>query len=433
MRVAVIGTGISGLGAAYALHGSHELVLYERRARIGGHSATVTVDYDGVEIPVDTGFIVYNEPNYPNLTALFAELGVATEPSDMSFGVSLEDGALEWSGDGLGALFAQRRNLVRPRFWRMLAEIVRFNRLARAALARGEASEESLGAFLERHRFSDALREDYLYPMAGAIWSTPQGRVADFPAASLMRFFDNHRLLHLRQRDWRTVTGGSRRYVEALTRPFRERIRTACPVVSVTRTPAGGVAVRDADGGREVFDRAILACHADQALAILADADERERSILSAIRYLPNAVYLHRDRRLMPRAERVWSAWNALRPAGQPVDRAMVVSYYMNRLQNIDRKTPLFVSLNPPEPPRPELTFGTYAYDHPQYDAAAIAAQRRLGEIQGVRGIHFAGAWCGYGFHEDGLAAGLRAAEALGGGVSWRPAPEPAADLEAAA
>ncbi len=432
MRIAIIGTGISGLGAAYALHGSHEIAVYERRERIGGHSATVTVDYDGRTIPVDTGFIVYNEANYPNLTALFDELAVPTEPSDMSLSVCLDDGALEWSGDGLSALFAQKRNLVRPRFWRMLAEIVRFNRLARQALRDGSLGEVTTADFLARHGFSPVLAEDYLYPMAGAIWSTPQGRVGDFPAATLIRFFDNHRLLHLRQRDWRTVSGGSRAYVERLVAPFRARIRTATPVTAVTRRP-DGVLVADARGGEEHFDAVVIAAHSDQALAMLADADGDERAILSAIRYLPNDVWLHRDPRLMPRRRRTWASWNAMRPVGAPADGAMVVSYSMNRLQNIDHAMPLFVTLNPAGPPREDLVFGRFTYDHPQYDAAAVAAQARLPEIQGRRRTFFCGAWCGYGFHEDGLAAGLAAAEALGGRVSWRPAPDAPLPFEAAA
>jgi len=432
MRIAIIGTGISGLGAAYALHGSHEVTLYEKRSRIGGHAATVTIRYDERAIAVDTGFIVYNEPNYPNFTALLAALGVATKPSDMSFAVSLDDGALEWSGDGLSALFAQPANIARPRFWRMLGEIARFNALARRALAEDTIGEESLAAFLDRHRFAPVLAEDYLYPMAGAIWSTPAARVGDFPARTLIQFFDNHRLLYLKQHDWRTVTGGSRAYVDRLVHPFRDRIRVGCAAVAVHRSP-DGVTVRDAAGGLDTFDRVIFATHSDQALATLADADAEERAILSAVRYQPNTVYLHRDPRWMPKRRRTWSSWNALRPKGVPADGPMVVSYSMNRLQGIDPATPLFITLNPPEPPREDLTFGVFTYDHPQFDVAAIAAQRRLPAIQGRKRTFFCGAWCSYGFHEDGLAAGLSVAEALGGSVPWRQTTSEREPAEAAA
>jgi len=427
VRIAIIGTGIAGNAAAYALSGRADIVVYERELRPGGHSHTVEIDYDGARIAVDTGFIVYNELNYPDLTALFAHLGVETHPSTMGFSFSRDDGRTEWAGKGTGfwqtadGLFAQRRNLLSLPHLRMLADIMRFNGVARADLAAGRLDGLSLGDYLATRRIGSRLIEHYIAPMGAAIWSMPARALLDFPAQNFVAFFNNHRLLHpdSERPVWRTVVGGSRTYVERLTRPFRQRIRLGSPAVSVARMPQG-VIVTDASGHRDRFDQVVFACHSDEALALLDDATADERAILGAIRYRGNAVYLHRDASLMPRARRAWASWNVLHWTPQADRHNAAITYWMNALQGIDASRPLFVSLNPPRPPAPDLTFARYECAHPQFDAAAFAAQQRLDDIQGVRRSWFCGAWTGYGFHEDGLRSGLTVAEALGGAAPWR-------------
>ncbi|BBF92752.1 NAD(P)/FAD-dependent oxidoreductase [Blastochloris tepida] len=424
MRIAVIGSGIAGNAAAWALGANHDVVLFEREPRPGGHSHTVDVDYDGTPVSVDTGFIVYNERNYPNFTALLAHLGVASHVSDMSFALSLGDGAFEWSGQSLDTVFAQRSNLVSPGFLWMLKEVWRFNTEAPAARQSGDLDGLTLGAWLDRRRFSRRFVDHYIVPMGAAIWSTPFDRLLDFPAASFVSFFENHRLVNLRQIVWRTVTGGSRSYVDALLAAFRGTLRLAAPVAAVRRT-SDGVEVIDRGGAAEAFDQVVFATHAPDTLALLADASEAERAILSALPYRPNRVFLHRDANLMPRRRKVWSAWNVTGAIPSPDDgaREVAVTYWMNRLQGIDPNRPLFVSLNPVRDPDPNLVFRTFEYDHPQYDARAIDAQARLSTIQGKNRAWFAGAWTGYGFHEDGLVSGLTVAEALGGVIPWRTVP----------
>jgi predicted NAD/FAD-binding protein len=424
MRIAIIGTGIAGNAAAYALSTStgHDLTIYERDSRLGGHSATVDVSYDGRTMAVDTGFIVYNEMNYPNLTALFAHLGVATQESTMSFAVSARGGRFEWCGRTervVDGLFAQRRNLLSPGYLSMLLEILRFNRLAVADRKSGLLGDFSLADYLARRGYSKRFRDDYLIPMGAAIWSMSPSAMLAFPAASFVAFFENHHLLQWNRPVWRTVTGGSRAYVQKISEPFRDRVRLGTGVRSVQRS-AFGVEITDDAGHRDTFDQVVFATHSDQALACLADPSPQERDVLGAIGYRPNAVYLHRDERLMPRRKRAWAAWNVIQ--GADPDAELCVTYWMNALQALDPKRPLFVTLNPPEPPAPELTFGTFSYDHPQYNQSAIAAQRLIPEIQGRGRTWFAGAWTGFGFHEDGLSAGLAVAEALGGRVPWRDA-----------
>lgn len=425
MRIAVIGSGIAGNAAAWALAtGSpHEIVLYEKDSRLGGHSATVEIDYDGATIPVDTGFIVYNELNYPNLTALFGHLRVPTHASDMGFSVSADGGRREWAGRAEGmidGLFARRRNIVSLNHYKMIAEMFRFNKAAVADHKANRLGDLTIGEYLAAGHYSQTFRDDYLVPMGAAIWSMPQAKLLGFPAASFIAFFENHRLLHWDRPSWRTVTGGSRAYVEMLTAPFRDRIRAGCMVTQIRRD-AGGVEVSDTTG-TERYDQVVIAAHSDQALAMLADASDEERSVLGDIGYRPNDVWLHRDESLMPRRKAAWAAWNVL--AGDDPEAELTLTYWMNALQGIDRDKPVFVTLNPPVPPKPELTFGRFNYSHPQYDRAAIAAQGRLARIQGRNRVWFAGAWTGYGFHEDGLKAGLNAAEALGASVPWR-APSP--------
>lgn len=420
MRIAVIGSGISGNSAAWALSASHDVVLYEKRLRPGGHSATADIDYDGTPMSVDTGFIVYNELNYPNFTALLDHLGVASEVSDMSFALSADDGKLEWSGDGLNAVFAQRKNLVSPRFLRMLRDIFRFNKRAVEDLKAGRLAGVTLGDYLDRERYSAGFVNDYLLAMGAAIWSTPINEMRTYPAESFVAFFDNHRLLSFDQPLWRTVSGGSRNYVTRLLAPLAGKIRLGAPVTQILREN-GQVSVTDSSGNTDVFDQVVLASHTDQSLAMLGDPSPRERAILGAIRYRPNEVYLHRDPNLMPRNKRVWSSWNYMsdREAGETRD--VTVSYWMNRLQNIDRSKPVFVTLNPFKAPREDLTFEKYVYDHPQFDASALAAKRQLSDIQGVNNTWFCGAWQAHGFHEDGLASGLAVARALGARLPWDP------------
>jgi predicted NAD/FAD-binding protein len=426
MRIAVVGTGIGGNAAAWALSRIHQVTVYEKDLRPGGHSHTVDVDYDGRRVSVDTGFIVYNELNYPDLTALFAHLGVKTRPSHMSFSVSAAGGRFEWMGGGnnlgetLDGVFAQRSNLVSLPFLWMLREVTRFNRQSLQDRAQGLSRNVTLGDYLSARRFSRRLVRDYLVPMGSAIWSMPVDRMLEFPADSFIAFFDNHRLLHDERPVWRTVAGGSRRYVEKLIAPFRDRMRLGTAVVAIERTRAG-VVVTDASGHRDRFDQVVIGAHSDQTLSMLVDASDQERAVLGAISYRPNTVYLHRDPRLMPKRRRAWAAWNFLRANGRGEDGGdIAVTYWMNALQGIDERCPLFVSLNPPDEPRPDLTFARLVCDHPQYDAAAFAAQSRLDSIQGVNRTWFCGAWTGYGFHEDGLRSGLAVAEALGAAIPWR-------------
>jgi predicted NAD/FAD-binding protein len=426
MRIAVIGTGIAGNAAAWTLSKRYPVTVYEREARSGGHSHTVNVDYDGTRIAVDIGFIVYNELNYPDLTALFGHLGVETRESCMSFAVSADAGRFEWKGGGgnwrqiMAGLFAQPRNLLSPGYLSMLRDVLVFNRESIADCAAGRLAGLSLREYFRQKNFSPRLLADYLAPMGAAIWSMPARDMADFPAENFVAFFRNHCLLQHNRPVWRTVTGGSRSYVEKLTAAFADRIRLGCAVTSIERK-ARGVVVNDSHGGSETYDHVVIAAHSDQALNMLADADGCERSVLGAIGYSPNKIYLHRDTRLMPRRRQVWASWNFLRwqRHGTALND-VAVTYWMNELQGIDKDKPLFVSLNPPFEPEPALTFGQYICEHPQYDAATFAAQRRLKDIQGKRHTWFCGAWTGYGFHEDGMRSGLAVAEALGATAPWR-------------
>jgi predicted NAD/FAD-binding protein len=424
MRVAVVGTGIAGNAAAYALaHAPHvtRLDVYEGQPRIGGHSATVDVDYDGRRIAVDTGFIVYNTLNYPLLTALFDHLGVETQFSDMSFSVSIGAGEFEWIGrtkDVFAGLFAQRRNIVNPRYLGMLLEILRFQKAAQQDLHGGRLAGLTLGDYIAAGRYSAYFRDRYIVPMGAAIWSTPVERMLDFPAENFVAFFENHRLLHWERPVWRTVTGGSRRYVEKLTAPFRDRIRTGDPVVSVTRDSFAAT-LTTAAGITERYDQVVLACHSDESLSLLKDASADERTVLTSVEYRPNKVFLHRDITLMPKRKEAWAAWNFLKEKGQE-HGDVCVSYSMQHLQGIDPACPLFVTLNPPRPPRSDLIFRTFEYAHPQFTKAAFAGQQLLARINGANRVWLAGAWTGYGFHEDGLRSGLATAEGLGASMPWQ-------------
>lgn len=421
-RVAVVGSGISGASAAWALSGTADVTLYEAEARPGGHTATVDIDYDGTPISVDTGFIVYNELNYPKLTALFEQLDVATHQSDMGFSLSLDGGRLEWCGSTYRSIFAQKRNIASPSFLWMLREVLRFNRMCVADRDTGYLGRMTIGDYLVKRGFSAGFRDNYLIPMAAAIWSTPRIEMLDFPAATFIDFFENHRLIHNERPEWRTVTGGARSYLDKLLAPVRD-VRLSCPVDAVVRD-AFGVTVWARGRPPERFDHIVLACHSDQALRMLGDATSIEENVLGSIRYRPNRVVLHRDPRLMPKRRGAWTAWNYLR--SDVGEREVCVTYWMNKLQGIDQRYPLFVSLNPVIEPRPDLVFGEWNFDHPQFDSRALAAQLQLDDMQGVRNTWFAGAWTGHGFHEDGLRTGLAAAAAIGARIplAMQAAPE---------
>ena len=426
MKIAVIGSGISGLAAAWMLDRHAAVTLYERDGRVGGHSNTVQVPNGP---PVDTGFIVFNERNYPELTALFRHLGVTSQASDMSFSASIGGGELEYAGDNLNTLFAQRWNFFSRGHWRMLLDITRFNRDAKHALRSGLAPHTTLGDFILAGRYGDELSRRYLLPMAAAIWSCPVGTMLKFPAASFLKFFENHGLLDLMDRPrWHTVTGGSRAYVRRLLEPLRDKLRLDTPVTAVRRMP-GGVAVRDARGGEEIYDRVIMASHADQTLAMLAGATRLERELLGAFHYQDNRAVLHSDPALMPKRRAVWASWNYLAEKSAGQMNRVSVSYWMNRLQSLPGRRDYFLSLNPLQEPVPGCAIYETTYAHPVFTREAMAAQARLQEIQGKDRIWFCGAWSGYGFHEDGLRSAVQAVESMGYSVPWRATPATAADV----
>lgn len=420
-KIAIVGTGISGLGSAYLLNPDHEITVYEKAARIGGHSRTVTVDYDGTPIPVDTGFIVFNKPNYPGLSGLFAHLGVPTHDSDMTFAASIRDGWLEWGARDLGAVLAQPRNLLRPRFGLLVRDVIRFNARAEATVERHP--HLTLQGLIDKLGLGEWFARYYLLPMSGAIWSCPPCEMMHFPARTLIRFFANHHLLsYTGQPQWRTVTGGAQEYVSRLTAPFAHRIRTNCGAVAVTRpasgNDAGKVRIRDTQGGTETYDQVVMAAHGNETLAVLKDAGAAERAALSSFRYQKNVAVLHRDPSVMPRRKRCWASW-VYTSDGEFLHPRITVTYWMNLLQGIDARCPLFVSLNPKRTIADEAVFDVAEFDHPVFDAAAIAAQPRIAALQGHRGTWFAGAYLGHGFHEDGLASAVRVARALGSAVPW--------------
>ncbi len=409
-RIAVVGGGVSGLVAAHLLHPRHEVTVFEAGAYAGGHTNTIEVETARGPLAVDTGFIVFNERNYPRFEALLAELGVASQPSDMSFGVS--DGDFEYASTSPNGLYAKRSHLLSPVFQRMVADVPRFQRRARALL---EAPEEpTLREWLATLGVSDAFVERVIVPQAAAVWSADPEQMWTFPARFLVEFFDNHGMLGLRGRpQWRTVTGGSKRYVEALTAPFADRIRLAAPVRSIERF-AGRVEITPAGGEPEVFDEVVIAAHADQALAMLTDPTAAEREILGAFPYQPNEAVLHTDRRLLPRRRRAWASWNYhLPPAGSAAGPA-TVTYHMNRLQSLDAAEDYCVTLNRTDAIDPARIIRTIAYAHPVYTREGQTAQRRYDEIGGRNRTHYCGAYWGWGFHEDGVASAHRAVAALG-------------------
>jgi len=411
MKVAVVGAGVSGLVVAHLLHPAHEVTVFETNGYAGGHTNTIRVDTPNETHEVDTGFIVFNDRNYPNFERLLRRVGVAWQPSTMSFSVSDGVGDFEYSSGSPNGLFAKRAHLVTPWFHRMVADLARCNRAARELLD-DHAPDVSLRAWLEHHRFSRTFIERLIVPQASAVWSAAPRQMWSFPARFLAEFFDNHGMLSVRGRpSWRTVRGGSARYVEALTRPFSHRLRLRTPVQEVTRHH-DHVLVKPRGGEAERFDEVVLATHSDQALALLADASGREREILGAIPYQPNEAVLHTDARMLPRRRRAWASWNYhLLPEPKP---ASTVTYHMNRLQSLRAEREFCVTLNHSERIDPARVIRRISYAHPVYTEAGVRAQARVGEIDGRNRTHFCGAYWGWGFHEDGVVSALRVGERFG-------------------
>ncbi len=418
MRIAIIGSGIAGLGAAWLLQHSHAVVLFEQAGYAGGHTNTYRHLSPSGEIAIDTGFIVYNEPCYPNLCGLFRHLGVETRDSDMSFGVSLGQGDYEYAGDNLATLFAQPGNLVSPTHLGMLLEILRFNRLTKRLLAQDRLPHCTLGEFMDQNGFGMAVRSRYLGPMAGAIWSTSTRKAFDYPYPDFARFFESHGLLNAVDRpQWRTVTGGSHTYVNKLLADYRGELQLNSRVEALRRTP-DGVILRS--GGQELaFDAVIMACHSDQALGLLSDADDAERAVLEGVPYARNHAVLHTDVSLLPKRRAAWSSWNYLGREDALNDDPVTVTYWMNRLQGLAGSTQYLVTLNPPRPPRAGTVIQEVEYEHPQFTPAALTTRQRLAEIQGRRQTWFCGAWTGYGFHEDGLKSAVNVARVMGVKIPW--------------
>ena len=410
MRIAIVGSGISGLTAARRLCMEHEVTVFEANDYVGGHTNTIDVELEGRSWAVDTGFIVFNDWTYPNFIALMNEIGVASQPSDMGFAVRCERTGVEYCGSSVGQLFAQRRNAVSPAFWRMIRDILRFNREA-PLLLEGRDDTLGLGAYLARERYSERFVEHYIVPMGAAIWSTDPRTMLSFPARYFVEFFANHGLLSVNDRpQWRVIKGGSRSYIGPLVAPFADRIRLNAAVARVHRNNFG-VELVLRDGHRAQFDAVVLACHSDQALGMLAAPSDAERQVLGAIPYQPNLAVLHTDARLLPRRRQAWAAWNY----HIPVERtdAVSVTYNMNILQGLDAEAQFLVTLNPTTDIDPDKIIRKVAYQHPVYTPEGVAAQRRRAELTGHDRTFYCGAWWSYGFHEDGVKSGLVAAAAV--------------------
>ena len=422
LNIAVVGTGISGMSAAWLLSSRHRVTVFEKADWIGGHSHTVEVPTLSGPLPVDTGFIVYNEHTYPNLTALFDELGVETEASDMSFSASVEGGRFEYAGGGVSALLAQKRNVLRPRFWSMLLDIKRFYQSVVEDAAKPANAGLTLGDYLSRNGYRPAFLRDHILPMGSCIWSSSLKDMQAYPLEAFVRFFKNHGLLELKVSNrpkWRTVTGGSREYVKKLTAPYADHIRSNAPVSQIERSD-DGVVVITSDGERSEFDHVVLATHADEALSLLAEPSDAETAVLCRMRYETNTAVLHKDKSLMPKRRRAWASWNYLSEASDADEKVVSLTYWMNRLQNLDGRQDghpeqIFVTLNPHRMPSEDKLIDSFTYEHPIFDGPALTSQQEIWSLQGTNRTWFCGAHLGHGFHEDGLQAGLAVAEALGG------------------
>lgn len=407
-RVAVIGAGISGLTSAWLLSTKYKVSLYERNDWHGGHAHTVDASDPGADQTqsIDTGFVVYNEKNYPNLIALFDYLGVPTQPTDMSFAVSLNQGELEYSGSGFNGLFAQRRNLISPSHWRLLLDIVAFNKDAKTFLEQPTQTPLTLGEFLTEHQHSRNLQQHYLLPMGAAIWSCPVETMLNFPAHSFLKFCDNHGLLDLKNRPkWRTVTGGSKQYVNKILKEIEGNVEFYQAANSVTRD-AKQVVIESAEK-QASYDAVVFACHADEALSLLEQPSQNEQEILGCFKYEENETWLHTDERLMPESKRVWSCWNYLANWSEQNTPVMSATYWANRLHRLQCDTNFFISLNPPVAPEADKVIARFNYSHPIFDQQAVAAQQQLNQVQGENMAWFCGSYAGYGFHEDGLTSAI--------------------------
>lgn len=419
LDIAVVGGGIAGMSAALMLAERHRVTLYEANPRLGGHANTALIELDEQSVPIDTGFIVYNNRNYPHLIRLFDWLKINTAASDMSFGVSLRDGALEYSGTDLNGLFAQRRNAFNPRFWRMLSDIRRFYAAAGEYMKRYD-NNISIGELLLAEAYGEAFFDDHLMPMAAAIWSASRVDIAAYPAAAFLRFFDNHGLISLHNRpSWRTVEGGSVSYVNAVSDRLGAGVKTNMAVQRIERDPRG-VSLHCHGGVEARHDKLVLATHADQALAMLARPSSAEQALLGAFRYSRNTAWLHCDKRLMPQRRAAWSSWNYLQETHSDTAAALCVTYWMNNLQPLNTSRNVFVTLNPLTEPEPELVHGVYDYTHPVFDTRTAEMQQRSAELQGQHHTWYCGAHFGHGFHEDGIQSGLWVAEKLGAPAPWR-------------
>lgn len=416
MKIAIIGSGISGLGAAYLLNPSHDISIYEKNTYIGGHSRTVDIKTDGKVIPVDTGFIVFNYRNYPNLTGLFGHLNVPVAKSDMSFGVSIDNGWLEYGTRRPLDIFAQKSNLLRPGFWKMLADIIKFNAKAKQYLE----SDLTLGQCLEKLGLGVWFRDYYLLAMGGAIWSTPTKGMLDFPARAFIKFFDNHGLLTVNdQPQWYTVQGGSKEYVKILTASFKDKIKLGCAAEKVTRTK-DGIELIDSEGKTEKYDQVIFACHSNQVMQILENPTQAEQQIIGDIKYQANEMILHSDISFMQKRRNAWCSWVYLSESQKDDSKSVSLSYWMNNLQPLDTDKPIIVTLNPGRQPHPQSVFDRYTFHHPVFDEKAVLAQSRIEDIQGKDKIWFAGAWQRYGFHEDGLLSAVNIAQKMGVKIPWK-------------
>lgn len=418
-RVAIIGAGVTGLSAAWLLHKKYDVTLFEKSDYIGGHTNTVQVQTDNGPLPVDTGFIVYNEKNYPNLVGLFAELEIETQKTDMSFAFSLNKGEIEYSGSGISGLFAQRKNWLSPQHWRLLQEIVRFNRTAHDSLTTETFNiQQSLKDFLDQHQFSEKLRERYLLPMGAAIWSCPVETMLQFPVGSFLRFFANHGLIDLKNRpQWRTVTNGSSTYVSKMLELMGNQI-TICSGASQVYRSESEVIVDTVDA-TQTFDKVIFACHADQALDLLQEPSSLEQTLLGSFDYEKNHTYLHTDTRLMPKRKKVWSSWNYLAQSNAESRQQMTATYWMNHLQQLQSSTDYLVTLNPYEMPRDEHIITEMTYEHPVFDQKAVDAQGKLHMIQGLNKAWFCGSYTRYGFHEDALMSAVNVCRDFGVTPVW--------------
>jgi uncharacterized protein len=418
-KIAIIGSGISGLSAAYLLQDRHDVTLYEKEPRLGGHSRTITVKHGDRIIPVDTGFIVFNERNYPNLTALFARLGVKVKNSDMTYAFTMRDGWFEWGAKDINTIFGQRRNLLRPWFVSLFREVMRFN----GEVVQRVANEPgiTLGELIDAMGLSENFRRYYLLPISGAIWSCPPQQMLAFPAKVFVTFFANHSLLSMDgQPQWLTVDGGSQQYVQRLTAALKRRPLTGVGAAWVERLATGGH-VRDTTGNHATFDHIVFACHTDEALALLADPSDAERQALGAIRYQENIAILHKDPQFMPKRRRCWASWN-YHAGAEGKEQLVTLTYWMNRLQSIDERYPLFVTLNPSSNIADEDVFDRTIFHHPVFDTGALLAQRSLAAMQGQRNTWYCGAYMRHGFHEDGLMSAIAVAEGLAAPIPWRSA-----------